>query len=185
MNCEIEIKYVVRNNEAVREKLEKIAKFVKMKKQRDEYFSPANRNFFKKVPAKEYLRIRHGGKDSYVAYFYPDLKDNGDVIQNNEFESKIEDPEMVSEIFKRVGVESCVTVSKTRWIYDYEEFEISFDLVEKLGWFIEVEAKKIIDDVESTREKCYEVLRKIGVEGKDVSSVGGYPDMILKPKLIQ
>ena len=185
MNCEIEIKYVIKNPEEVREKLEKTAKFVKEKKQKDEYFSPAGRDFFKKIPAKEYLRIRHNKESGSLAYFYPDLKENGDVIQNNEFESKVDDPGMVSEILKRVGTELSVTVDKTRWSYDFEDFEICLDHVEGLGWFIEVEAKKIIDDVESTRKECYEVLKKIKVEGKDVTSLGGYPDMILKPELIK
>ena len=58
MKKEVELQIIIKNPAEVERKLRKIGKFVETRKQIDKYFVPLQRDFFKKEPPIEYLRIR-------------------------------------------------------------------------------------------------------------------------------
>ena len=198
MNQEIEIQVVLKNPEQVEEKLKPF--FVKEKKQKDEYFVPKHEDFFALERPIKYLRVRHEEGNDQLCYhflhFDKDITDPEALLTTDEYETKVEDPKMMSTILKKLDMTNTVTVTKHRKIYDfsgfenskfskhrktfdYKNFEIVIDHIEELGYFMEIEAKKLLGSVEETKKKCYEILEEIGAEWAK-PSIGGYPRMILK-----
>ena len=187
MNEEIEIQVILKNPKEVEEKLRKIAKFIKEKKQKDEYFVPKHEDFFALERPIKYLRVRHEeGKNTFeyhFLHFNESEKDdnNKELLKTDEYETNIKDPNMMSIILKKLDMINSVTVTKHRKTFDYKDFEVLIDHIEELGYFMEVEAKKLLGSVEETKKKCYEVLEEIGAEWEK-PKIGGYPRMILAKK---
>lgn len=181
MNEEVEIKVFLKNPEKVEKELRKTAKFLKEKKQVDEYFVPKHKDFFKFNPVTEYLRVRFEDGKNNLGYHLCHFDKDGWLIKTDEYELKIEDPKMAFEILKKLEMINKVTVTKTRKVFDYKDFEICIDCIKELGYFIEVEAKKMLGSLEETKKKCYEVLKEIGADWEESKNMG-YPLMILAKK---
>ncbi len=181
MQEEIEIKVIIMNPDEVEAILRKKAKFIKEKKQKDEYFVLDHRDFFRENPTKKYLRIRYEPEENSIGYHYCHFNEEGSLLKTDEYETKIENPEIMHEILERIGIKRKVTVTKHRKYFHYEDFEIVIDNIKELGFFLEIEAKIINDSLEKTKEKCYKVLEKLGIKWKKAPNTG-YPDMILNQK---
>jgi adenylate cyclase class IV len=55
-----------------------------------------------------------------------------------------------------------ITINKEREVYNFgNEFEISFDKVKGLGYFVEIEAKKDFGGVKKNEGKDFRVYKKI------------------------
>jgi predicted adenylyl cyclase CyaB len=178
MNEEVEIKVIVKNPEEVEEKLKKIARFVKEKEQKDDYFTPAHEDFFDIKHPVEYLRVRQEAGKSTIEYMFLHFDDDGKLLKTDEYETKVEDPKMMMTIMKKLDMKHKVTVTKTRKTYEYGDFEVMIDYIKELGYFIEVEAKKAGDIIE-TKKRCYEILGEIGADWEETPNMG-YPLMILE-----
>ena len=178
-NEEVEIKVSLKNPEEVEKKLTEIATFVKLKKQKDEYFVPAHNNFFAKTYVTEYLRIRSEEGKSCLEYHFCHRNNDGSSLKTDEHELEVNDPQMASVILKKLGMVNKVTIIKERKQFDYNDFEIVIDLVEGLGLYIEVEAKKLLGSHKETKDQCYQVLRELGAEWEETPELG-YPEMLLK-----
>jgi predicted adenylyl cyclase CyaB len=181
MNEEIEIKVFLKNQKEVEEKLKNIAKFVKEKKQTDEYFVPKHKDFFKFNPVTEYLRVRNENGKNCIEYMFCHFDKEGWLVKTDEYKLKIDDTEMASEILKKLEMIHKVTVTKVRKVFDYKDFEVCIDFIKELGYFIEVEAKKMLGSLEETKKKCYDVLSEIGADWEQTKNMG-YPLMILDKK---
>jgi predicted adenylyl cyclase CyaB len=181
MNEEVEIKVILKNPKEVEEKLRKICKFVKEKNQFDEYFTPKHKDFFKENPVLEYLRVRHEAGKNTMEYMFCHFDKDGWLKKTDEYELKVDDPKMASIILKKLDMVHKVDVTKNRKCFDYNDFEISIDFIKELGYFIEVEAKKIFSSLEDTKKRCYEVLNEIGADWEQNKNMG-YPLMILDKK---
>ncbi|PIN88826.1 class IV adenylate cyclase [Candidatus Pacearchaeota archaeon CG10_big_fil_rev_8_21_14_0_10_34_76] len=180
MNEEVEIKVALLNRDVLEIKLNEIAQLLKEKVQKDEYFTPRHEDFFDLDPPVEYLRIRNENGKNELHYNFLHLDENKLLLKTDEYETSVGDPEMMKTILEKLDMVNKVTVTKKRKTYTYDNFEICLDFIEELGDFIEVEAKKIIGSVEGTREKCYEILREIGAEFKEIPlKFRGYPLMVL------
>lgn len=181
MQEEIEIKVFLKNPDEVETKLKKIAKFIKEKTQKDGYFVPKRKDFFAQNPTIEYLRVRYeDGKDS-VGYHFCHLDKDGSLLKTDEYETKIENPEMMSIILKKIGMKHKVTVTKHRKYFEYKDFEILIDHIEELGYFIEIEAKNVKESIQQTKKECYKLLDEFGAIWEKTPDQG-YPDMILQKK---
>lgn len=183
-DVEIEIKIPLENNlfPKVREKLQKIAKFVKKSSQTDEYFTPIHRNFVEPKFPYEWLSIRKRGGKFILNYkhFYPE---NVEVTTHcDEFETVIEKSEQLEKIFFALNLKRLVTVEKEREVFIYnDEFEIALDSVKELRNFIEIEAIKDMGTVNETREKLFQFAKNLGI---DISNTDkrGYPFLLMKKK---
>ena len=100
------------------------------------------------------------------------------MLKTKEYETKIEDPESMLEIFKKLNLIKKVTVTKHRKYFEYENFVIVLDCVEELGCFLEIEARNHPGSHDEIKKKCFEVLEKLNIEGELVNK--GYPDMIIE-----
>lgn len=180
MNEEVEIQVVLKNPEEVELKLREVARFVKEKIQKDEYFTPVHENFFSlDIPVK-YLRVRHEDGKNELAYLFLHLNEDKFLSKTDEYEVKLDNPEMMSIILKKLDMENKVTVTKNGKTFHYGDFEVCLDYIKELGYFIEIEAKKIVGSIDETRKRCFEILSDLGAEWKELP-VGfrGYPIMVL------
>lgn len=178
MNEEVEIKVILKNPEEVEEKLKQIAKFVKEKEQKDEYFTPQHEDFFDVDPPLEYIRVREEGGTANIEYQFLHFDDDGTLLKTDEYETNVDNPEMMKIILKKLDMRHKVTVTKLRKTYEYKDFEVMIDHIKELGYFIEVEAK-VNGDIKETRKRCYDVLEEIGAEWEGGKNLG-YPLMVLE-----
>jgi predicted adenylyl cyclase CyaB len=72
-----------------------------------------------------------------------------------------------------------VTVEKKRDTYVCEdEFEVSFDTVKDLGYFVEIEVLKDFGSVEGAREKLIKFAERLGIDASKNDN-RGYPFLLM------
>lgn len=184
MDREIELKFPLDGEtlQRVKQKLEKIAKFVGTTKQRDEYYTPAHRNFLEPKFPFEWLRIRKKKRETTLNYkhWYPETSET--FTHCDEFEIKLQSAEQMEKIFSALNFRKLVTVDNERTTYVYrDELEIALDKVKGLGLFIEIEAKKDLGGVDATRERLFEFARTLGIDTSNPDRLG-YPRTLLKKR---
>lgn len=146
----------------IKEELQEKIKFVKTSYQKDEYFTPAHRDFLSPQNPFEWLSIRerNGGIINYK-HFHPEEAET--KTHCDEFELEIGDAEKLRKIFSSLDIRSLVVVEKEREIYEADGVEISLDKVKDLGHFIEIEATGS-GSVEETREKLFDFAKTLGLD---------------------
>jgi len=178
-NVEVELQIRIKDPEKVEEKLRKAGNFIRERKQKDKYYvTPAN-NFFDKDMPTEYLRIRYEEGRDHLNYSHLRFDKKGWLIATDEYETKIEKPEVVEEIFKKIGLILKVTVVKNRKYFECGDFEVTLDRVENLGDFMEVEAKKDFGGEAKTRKACEQFLKDLGVD-YELTKDAGYPRLLYR-----
>ena len=181
---EIEIKIQLEEREflRIRDDASKIARFAKHSEQSDEYFTPNHRNFVEPRYPFEWLSIRKRGDKAILNYkhWYPENVETS--THCDEFEAEFKDAEKLRRIMSAINFRSLVTVEKEREMYVFEDiFEIAFDKVKGLGYFIEIEALKEFGSVEETRNKLFEFAKKLGIHVTEADK-RGYPYALMKMK---
>lgn len=179
MHQEIEIQVIIKNPEKIEARLNEVGKFVKSRKQVDKYFVPPYRDFFTKDMPDEYLRVRHEEGKNHLNYSFLHFGEDGWLRSTDEYETLVDKPEVVEEIFEKVGLIPKVTVKKIRKYFDCGDFEVTLDQIEDLGDFMEVEAKKDFGGVDKTRKACEDFLNSLNVE-YEIQKAMGYPRMLYK-----
>jgi adenylate cyclase, class 2 len=176
---EIEIQVKIKDPAVAEKQILKLGKFIKERQQKDVYFVLPQRDFFTKDMPDEYLRVRYEKDKSHLNYSFLHFKDDGWLLATDEYETLVEKPEIVEEIFNKLGLIPKVTVKKIRKYFQCEDFEVTLDNIDELGNFMEVEAKKDFGGAEVTRKHCEEFLKKLNVEYK-INKDAGYPRMLYK-----
>jgi len=179
---EVEVKYPLYNSEDVLKSIEIInaKKILNNEHQVDAYFTPYHKNFLDNEIISEWLRIRESDKKCSVNFkrWLP----IGEKIQTHcdEFEVSISDVKTMELIFKALDIREIIRVEKTRNSWILNGIEISIDFIEKLGYFIELEA---IHEVEEEKipivyEKFKNILTQLNADiGKQDRR--GYPYLLI------
>lgn len=162
---EVEAKYALKNLEEVIERIKLLGiEMVKEEEhQKDTYYSAPNRDFLAEEIVSEWLRIRETDRQSTLNYklWLP----VGAKIQNQckEFETEISDVYAVKQILSHLSFSEIAIVDKVRKSWVYEKIEISIDMVQNLGSFIELEYTENIDDdqIEKINKYFDELLSKL------------------------
>lgn len=179
---EIEIQVQVEKIQPLLKFLAKNGKQVLKARQIDEYFIPKHRNFLKRKPIVEWLRLRDANAQYFINYKYWHVGRDRKSHHAEEYETKIENLEQMKSIFKILNIKPIVIVDKSRTSYLYKNYEISIDHVKGLGDFIELEYKGRTS--RPPREITAEMghfLKNLGV-GKIYKNYVGYPFQLLFPK---
>lgn len=185
-NIEIEIQVNVESSKPLIDFLEKNGKFQSEKRQVDEYFSPAHRDFLGLRPVKEWLRLREAGEKYSINYKNWHFDKDGKSHYCDEFETNLESGEQVKKIFSALNFKSIVVVDKLRKIWTYEDYEIAIDSVKSLGDFVEIEymGKDEKVDPKKITGEMVDFLKKIGC-GKITRNYVGYPFLMLFPNEVE
>lgn len=181
-DTEIEVKIPIEEDVfySLRELIKSNSVFLKKINQSDEYFTPAHRNFVGIKYPYEWLRIGRRGDKIQLNYkhFYPE---NVEIFTHcDEYETEIQNENQLLKILTAMNFKKLVTVEKERETYLYNNiFEIAFDTVKDLGYFIEIEAKKDLGSIEETKNRILEFAKTLGL---DISKADqrGYPYLAME-----
>ncbi len=182
---EIEIQVQLENIRPLKAFLNKKAKLLRKSRQIDYYYTPTHRDFLKKYPAVEWLRLRQTDKGNSINYKYWHVDEDDRSHYSDEYESAVDDMEQLKLILKALNFKPIVVVDKKRLDYRFKSYIISVAQVKKLGEFVEVEfaGKTTKRPVEITNEMI-QFLKKLGV-GKIIRNYNGYPYILLFPKKVK
>ncbi|MFD1515375.1 class IV adenylate cyclase [Halomarina rubra] len=136
--------------------------------QRDTYYDAPHREF---AETDEALRIRRVTRldgpeeppECRVTYKGPLVDDT--TKTRVEHETGVEDGETMGEVLDALGFDPAVTVEKRREQYAFDGVTVVLDDVTGLGQFVEVELES--EDVDAARERCFEVVRELGLDPGD------------------
>jgi adenylate cyclase class 2 len=170
MPKEIEIKIKLNDNqtELLTKWVIKNAKFVDQQNMVDYYLDNPKKSIYTQSPLGftdplEFWRIREIDDTYYLCNKKRTIDKNGKTVSVEENEAITPDGEDVMQVFEKRGFTKQVIVDKTRDIYQYEDFEIVFDDVKKLGKFVEIELKSDEQNSAVGIKKIYDLLKKIGL----------------------
>jgi predicted adenylyl cyclase CyaB len=171
-NIEIEFKIKV-NRIKLNELLKKIKDdsiFVREEDQIATYFKPNFRKF-----NNEWLRVRKENNNNVLNY--KKKNESGDI---EEYEVLIDNYEKLKSIFNYLGLEDTVVVSKHRISYLYrDKYEISFDEVDNLGLYVEIEVKKYNYENEKEIELLIDLVKELDINMSDIETKR-YPELMQK-----
>ena len=130
-------------------------------KQLDKYYEPIDRSF-----SNEWLRIRDEN-EKFILTYKRKIEDN----QCQEYESVIDDFYNVEWIIKNLGFREKGIVKKNRIKMFYKDkYELSFDEVDELGNYLEIEVKKYNFDNEKEIKDLLELLEELKIDSKLIES---------------
>jgi predicted adenylyl cyclase CyaB len=135
-------------------------------------------------PIKEWLRLRNENGKYSINYKNWHSTKNGKAYSCDEFETHIDDLNTIKKLFTALDIKPLVKVDKIRKTWNYKEYEISIDIVEKLGTFVEIEFKGKSNNHKKITDDMIEFLKKLGV-GKIQRDYQGYPFSMLFPNEVE
>lgn len=182
---EVEIRAKIKNIDPVRKKILNLgAKHVKTEKQIDKIFGrPEDLDKEHKIIEGHFsARVRQKSNKIFIQ-----LKEIRRAGAGLEFSSSVNKMEDGVYFLQKLNYEEAFTVSKTRELYELDDFEICLDQVNGLGVFIEIEHKvKDNNEKEKLIQKCKDLLFRIDsgaiVEPKKYGDL--MQDIINKRKMI-
>lgn len=183
-NIEVEIKVKVSKKmfDSLKRKLKKTCKFKNKIHHIDTYYNSSYKNFLKPKYPYEWLSVRDRGDKLSLNYkfWYPPGKKNATYC--NEYEIAFDRLDQIEKILKALNFKKLIAVDKTRWTYIYKnQIEIALDEVKSLGYFIEVEAIKNLNNLTETYKNLEEHLKSLGIR-KFITIPGGYAAEMLRKK---
>ena len=178
---EIEIKARINNPKIAFEKINDIGgEYSHTEIQRDIYFNGENKDFRK---TDEALRIREipDGDDFINILTFKGPKLDAQTKTRKEIEVTIDNKEHMTDILINLGYKPSAIVNKVRRIFTYEEYTITVDKLNELGYFIEIEyVAEEDDDIKPIQENIFEIFERLGItEGFEKTS---YLELLEKNK---
>lgn len=156
-NVEMEIKIRLDRDEYndLIEFMKQNGKFIIETNQKDTYYQSDYLNGDK----NSLLRIRESGNKKILT-----CKNNNNNMYCNEYEVEIDNSDNLDKIFGFIGLKKLTEVNKNRKIYSYlDKYEVSLDKVDNLGYFIEIEVKKTIDNYKDEYDELLKNSKKLGL----------------------
>ncbi len=183
-NIEIEIKIRVSDEVATHCKgfLADNAEFLNSSQEIDQYLSPSHRNFLAPEYPFEWLRLRQKNNRVILNYkhWYPENKEIS--THCDEFETEIQNAQSFLKIMEALNVSPLIIVDKVREKYNYkDEFEISIDYINELGYFVEIEYIGKLTSIEEANSKLKEVADILNLDLNNRDN-RGYPYLMLELK---
>lgn len=168
IEVETKIPFKEKDLNLVRQKIKKIAKFVKKQIKKDDYYTL---EYFQ-YPEKS-LRVRDMGKIREVN-FKKRISLVGGIHAKKEVQFQISDVKGFFDLINDFGFRKWLHKEKTTELYKAKNgVNIELNHVKKLGWFLELEFLCSSKDINNARKKIIEVRDSLGFTEKD-SEVRGY-----------
>lgn len=179
---EIEIKAKITNPKIAFEKIQDIGGvYSHTEIQRDIYFNGESKDFKK---TDEALRIREipDGDDFINILTFKGPKLDSETKTRKEIEVSIDNKENMTDILINLGYKPSAIVNKVRRIFKYDEYTITVDKLNELGYFIEIEfVAEDTENIDSIQEKIFEIFKKMDItEGFEKAS---YLELLEKNKI--
>lgn len=171
---EVETKVKINNVPELRNKIKKITRFEKKESRGDDYFALQKRGYPKKA-----FRIRDDGK-KMVVNFKKHLKKlyGQGVVVKREYEFELSDTKHLGNflaLLEDFNFKEWVKKRKTTESYLYKKDKrvvIEINRVQHLGYYMEIEYKARMSEVEKARKKILQVLKELEIDKKDIDNIG-------------
>src|SRR3989344_5129762 len=174
---EVEVKAVLRDKNAVTQKLQNLGcEWSEELHQIDYVFIPGNLDFPPPL-GTAVLRVRKQN-DKRIFTLKISQASNQDSFEK---ELEISDGDKMMEVIKLLGYKPVPTTEKHRIKTNFKDMEIALDVVEQLGEFIEVEkivTHKNHEDRKKIQEELFDFLNTLGVPKEDRVIDGKYDIML-------
>jgi len=156
------------------------ADFKSEEEEEDIYFTTPHRDFIK---TRECLRIREKNNFLELTYKGPTTKPMEDKKQFWKSEINIplkSNKEEMRMLLENIGFTEVAKVTKKRQKFLIGNQEISFDKIENLGWFVEIEnTAENKEERQKALEENIKLLKELGLNEKDVVDEP-YRDLVIK-----
>lgn len=146
------------------------------------YYDPLRDNLKpnKKLEIDECLRLRSKDGENSITYKVDNFSDDGTWLYSDEYETKIDDIFMLNKIFDHLGLKELLSIHNSKRTYKYKDYEIVFETVKELGYFLEVEYCTNEDvDVLKIKNEIKNFINTLGLDVTDEATMGK-PEMIIK-----
>lgn len=180
---EIEILVEVYNEK--QEVLKKLNKFeyVGSKETLDIYYYDPKRSNLKpdsNNQINECLRLRSSNKKYSITYKVDKFDNNGKWLYSDEYETNIDDIEILEKILENLGLKELLRVHNIKEEYVFNEYNIVFEDVTDLGYFLEVEyCTKGDIDVKKKKLEIDEFIKTLELDVSEELNMGK-PEMIIR-----
>ncbi len=170
VEMEIKVKLTKDEYNNLSEIMEEKGKFLLESNQCDTYYQSDYLN----ADMNKWLRIRVSGNKKIVTY-----KNINNKMYCDEYEVEIDNNDNLEKIFGAIGLKKIIVVNKNRKNYSYlDKYEVSLDKVDNLGYFIEIEVKKNIDDYLKEYDDLLKNSRKLGLNLNNIEPKR-YPQLMI------
>lgn len=133
----------------------------------------------------ETFRIRKYNDTCYLTYKKQHFKGK-QWVYSDEYETKVEDYETIKLIVLLLGLEELITVHNKRTIYKSKDYEIVFEDVKNLGYFIEVEKLSSDDKDElEIKEEIRSFIRSLKLKNVKELNIGKNQFLLSKKMKVQ
>ena len=180
-----EIEILVKVYDSIDECRKKLEKFKSIGKKEviDIYYYDPLRNSLKpndKNEINQCMRLRKKNNNSFVTYKIDNFDSNNVWLYSDEYETEVEDFDMIQEIIKLLGLKELLTIHNKKTLYIADKYEIALEEVDELGNFLEVEYCTNEDvDVELIKSKIQDFIDNLGILVSEELHMGK-PEMIIK-----
>ncbi len=161
---EVEIKAKIDDYRTALEKITSIgATYSHTEKQYDIYYNAPDKDYAK---TDEALRIREipDDEDFKRILTYKGPKIDKESKTRKEIEVGIDNTDNMNEILNSLGFKASAVVNKIRRIFNYEEYTITLDKLDKIGYYMEIEyVCSQNDDISKIRDNIKEIFSKLGI----------------------
>ena len=174
VEMEIKIRLTKEEYEYLNKKMESIGKFILHSNQQDIYYQA---DCFG-GDINKLLRIRMSGNKKVLTF-----KTFNNNMYCEEYEVEIDNSNNLMKIFDSIGLKKTVEVKKERKIYNYlDKYEVSLDLVDNLGYYIEIEVIGTIKDYFEEYDNLLKNGRNLGLNLNNMEQKR-YPQLMMDKQL--
>ena len=171
---EVEVKAIVRDEDALVEKLHTLGCELSNPVLQDDTVwveNVGNLDIF--LNNKVFMRIRKQNDDTVLLTAKKSKRLHGnESLVKHEYEVTINSVEQAQGMLHLLGFTQAVQVIKKRQIAHYKDIEICLDEVEGLGTFIELEKIVPENEAEKTQQELYALLAQLEVIESDIVRKG-------------
>lgn len=128
------------------------------------------------------FRIRQKDVKNTIAYKV-DRFEGVEWSHSDEYETEVKDFDTAIQIIEKLGLKEFVRVDNEKHVYMTDEYEIVFEDVKDLGFFLEVEKLTQVPNgkVLETKEEIRQFIKSLSIEfGQEQNA--GKPELMLKKK---
>jgi adenylate cyclase class 2 len=164
-NYEVEKKYRVNDDHAAFSIIKSLTQKKETELQTDIVFLYMSDSFKNFKPGDPVMRIRKSSAGCVLT-----MKKQVNAESNLEIETIISDFESMCKILREIGFQEVVSVVKQRSVYQYEDAEICVDVVEGLGYFIEIEIMCSEEEQGAAIQRINDIAKELSLNEDQVET---------------
>lgn len=145
------------------------------------YYDPLRYNLLPYKDNKLYSSFRLRNKnDKYYLTYKNDNYSNGIWVYSDEYETEVSNYENIKKIIYNLGLKPLLTLNSKKLYYSYKNYEVTLEIVDDLGIFLEVELKLEItkSEVNYYKKEINNFISNLGITvTKELNS--GKPELYI------